>query len=70
MSTDASSSLAHVHAGGPGGLPAPASSSGGGGGEEEEGASSIPWHAYPPGMAWHGMAHELLLRLFSRVGEP
>ncbi|GKT84938.1 hypothetical protein Ct61P_02788 [Colletotrichum tofieldiae] len=66
MSTDASSSLAHVHAGAWG----PASTSSGGGGGEEEGASSTPWHAYPPGMAWHGMAHELLLRLFSRVGEP
>ncbi|KAF6819813.1 hypothetical protein CSOJ01_01220 [Colletotrichum sojae] len=43
-----------------------------------KGERSMPWHAYPPGMAWHGsmgsMAHELLLcsaaAFLSRIDEP
>ncbi|WQF79832.1 hypothetical protein CDEST_04846 [Colletotrichum destructivum] len=40
------------------------SSSNGGGGEGQ-----ARYHGMPTRLAWYGMAHELLLRLFSRVGE-
>ncbi|OBR12007.1 hypothetical protein CH63R_04303 [Colletotrichum higginsianum IMI 349063] len=49
---------------GPVGSSSSSSSSNGGGGEGQ-----ARYHGMPTRLAWHGMAHELLLRLFSRVGE-